>query len=134
MCVISVLSIWFRVTGPFTTRRGPAPGGFELRRQFQTPQRVGPHVLERFPDRSEHLGPGAVEPVLLIGPAHDEAGVLKRSQLQRDGAERDVGHGGRDVAGSHLMGPYQPEDLAPARGSDRGQYRVVHPVAIFRLN
>ena len=114
----------------FAPGRWAAPRGFELRRQCQPPQRVVPHALERLPDGPESITVRLVEPVLLIRPAHDEAGFLKRAQLQRHRAKRDVGHGGGDVARCHLLTPDQAEDLTTAWRCDRSKDDVFH----FRSN
>ena len=89
--------------------------------QLQPPQRVVPHALERRADRTERSRRARVEAVPVLAADVDESGLGQRAELQRDGAERHVRHGGVDVAGGELAVPHQAQDLAAARRGDGGE-------------
>src|SRR6478672_8519515 len=94
---------------------GPAARLFQFRLQLQPPQRVVPHPFERASDRSERTATCAVQPTLTIAAALDQSRVAERAQLQRDGAERDVGHRRMNVPCCTFLIPDQAKDLAPSR-------------------
>ena len=62
-----------------------------------------------------------VEAVLVIAAARDEPCGAQGAELQRDGAERDIGHRRVDSPCRELLVPDQPQDFAAARGGDRRQ-------------
>src|SRR5207237_4547393 len=112
-----------------------APGLLELRVELQPPERIFPHALERGGDGTERRAPRAVEAVFVVAAALDETGFAERAQLQRHGAEGDVGHRGMNVPGGQLAAPYEPQDLAPAWRRDGGKDgRGMLHVCEFRSN
>src|ERR1051325_10673544 len=86
----------------------------ELRGEFEFPQCVVPHLLEQPGRRAKGVTTRTIEPLPAVGARLHELRVLERLQLEGYGAEGDVGHRSRDVAGAHLVGPHQPKNLLPA--------------------
>ena len=70
----------------------------------------------------------------VLAPDVDQSRLAERAELERDGAERHVRHGGVDLAGGDLAVPHQAQDLAAARRGDGGEDGVVEHGDEFRSN
>ena len=102
-------------TGRAGTRAAPRLA--QLGVQLEPPERVAPDALQLLPDRAERVAAGAVVAETALGADRHEPGVREGLQLQRHGAERDVGHRRVDVPRAPLLVPHQAQDLlAPGRG------------------
>src|SRR5262245_32308789 len=106
VAVISVDLLW--AAGAW-----PASRAFELGLDLENPQRVGPHLLEQLPHRSQPLAVHAVVAVAPLGPHAHEPRLRERAQLERYRAERHVGKRRIDRARRQLFVPQQAQDLAP---------------------
>ena len=94
---------------------------FELGVELEPPQRITPHPFENLPYGPELIGTRAIKALAAVGAHIDESGFGQRAQVQRDGAECDIRHGGGNGAGLQLLVPHQTEDFAAARRSDGGK-------------
>ena len=106
-------------TGRAGTRAAPRLA--QLGVQLEPPERVAPDALQLLPDRAERVAAGAVVAETALGADGHEPGVRQGLQLQRHGAERDVGHRRVDVPGAALLVPHQPQDLLPPGRREHGQ-------------
>jgi hypothetical protein len=88
---------------------------FELGCELQSMKGVAPHVFEESGDGAEPVRARSIEAVLLVRPHLDEAGLGERSELERDGPERDVREGSMNRSGRELTMPDEAEDFTPAR-------------------
>src|SRR5262245_28705356 len=100
-------------------RTRTAAAVFEFGGVLQAPQRVAPHAFEEVAERAERVAARAIEAVAAVDANLDEARAFERPELKRDGAEGDVGHGARDVAGAALPVPDEPQDLLATRRGQR---------------
>ena len=90
------------------------------------PERVGPHRLEHGADRAERFTPDLVDAELRVRARLDETGIGQHFELQRDRAERHVGHRLMNGARRQLLVPEQPQDFAAAGRPDGGEQHGVH--------
>src|SRR5437588_42551 len=115
------------------TREVPGGIGLPLTKPYVNTMCVGGATSTISPVTSS--APRAVEAVFVVAAALDETGFAERAQLQRHGAEGDVGHRGMNVPGGQLAAPYEPQDLAPAWRRDGGKDgRGMLHVCEFRSN
>ena len=92
--------------------RRPAPLHFELREEPEPVEGVAPHRFEQGRDRTERVAVRPVEsPPAVRARRHEPAG-FERTQVLRDGAERDVAERAVDLAGRTLLAPDEAQDLA----------------------
>jgi hypothetical protein len=92
----------------------------QFRVKFEAPQRVAPHAFEHVPRGSQGFAAGSVETAASVGANGHQARLAQCAQLQRDGAECDVGHRGMNGAGPKLLVPHEPKNL-PAAGRRDGR-------------
>ena len=101
--------------------RGPRRAWRSSACTLEPPERVAPDALQLLPDRAERVAAGAVVAETALGADRHEPGVRQGLQLQRHGAERDVGHRRVDVPRATLLVPHQAQDLLAPGGGEHGE-------------
>src|SRR5262245_8934468 len=104
-------------------RPGSSSGALQLDRELEPVERVVPHALEPRPEASDRGPPRRVEAMAAVPPNAHQPRPLEVPEVLRHRAERDVPQAAVDLARTAFGAPYQPQDLAAARGRERVQDR-----------
>lgn len=97
------------------------PTLLQLGEQGKPRQRVVPHGLEHRGKGRECDAISTVEALPPLGTYHHETRLEEGFELERHGAEGDVGHRGPDGAGTLLGGPDEAQEFAATGGGKSGE-------------